>query len=1152
MFSQLVTLLLTTTIILSGFTNLVHAESVEYDPFSPTWDRTDRPVQEGLVARTWMWGPNGNPMAESEPYDEASGGERQVLYFDKARMEITNPDADPNAIWYVTNGLLVVELITGSMQVGDHNFRQRRPAHVNVAGDADDPNGPTYATFGSLLDAQPRAVGTAVTERVDRSGQVAIDSTLAIQGVTAVHLDEVTHHAIAGPFWEFMNSNGLVYEDGAYVTRPLFESPYFATGRPITEAYWATVQVAGTPRHVLMQCFERRCLTYTPGNPEGFVVEAGNVGMHYYAWRYQSDGPVSEAEFTYEIDDVIVDPTDELPGLSGGPARQIGAMVDADGNLDEFALDEVVLEFHSQDELDDFLARYDATVIRDGAAMPIEGITPAEHTPDSSGLYLIRVDLDRSSLTDLPSNMAVAGFDGHFTFSSEKAARLVALLARERDLPIRPNTVMRPQATTDHPVTGGGNLDASEWPWMTEDDFWLTPEEDGLSVGVVNAWDYLEYMCALPCHEPGETVDWNPVYAAIIDGGFALDETTGVPLNDNTDYFYFGDKPLQVDMVDRDGTAGGRNRTSCGLGCSSPWHGQGSFGVLAARPSNNFGSAGTGGPVTIPILVRVDWTWYGAVEGMFTVGDATRAAGVGFGADIISLSLGGGCYSICGIVDPPASVDFPGYMQRAVLTATTYGAVVVAGAGNGSDQLNGGDMAPCELDAVICVGSIAGSWNNTGSGEQPKWAKNSSNYGSSVDIWAPTNILSTTNPDTVAGDSNSTCDAPPSTPVAARPFTCDELVNSSGTSAATPFVAGIIALMIALDENAPGVSPFPPIPAAGAGRVQAIQDILQQAANSSPDPKVAPGYVDAYQAVARFRENQPPTVSVIQPASGASASWNANSSYFQIEVHDPDPGANLPIFIGRTRVELTSDRDGYLCGVYSGYAEQSLFLCDRPEMSPGKHTIEVSATDPFGATAVTSITLNVINSAPTAKITAPGTGATFYADQQIQFSGSAHDWDEIIPDDQFTWASDIDGDLGTGKQLTASLSQGDHTITLTVTDAEGATGLDTIALTIQAGAGKPSAIILYPIPDDHSATVLPDEPIIFEGQGIDPEDGELSGGSLSWSSDLDGFLGTGTTIETSFSGPGCGYESVIVTLTVTDSDGNQSSHSIEIWVGRVC
>jgi hypothetical protein len=36
-----------------------------------------------------------------------------------------------------------------------------------------------------------------------------------------------------------------------------------------------------------LQCFERRCLTYTPDNPEGWQVEFGNIGRHYYQWRYE-------------------------------------------------------------------------------------------------------------------------------------------------------------------------------------------------------------------------------------------------------------------------------------------------------------------------------------------------------------------------------------------------------------------------------------------------------------------------------------------------------------------------------------------------------------------------------------------------------------------------------------------------------------------------------------------------------------------------------------------------------------------------------------------------------------------------------------------------------------------------------------------------
>ena len=129
------------------------AEPAANDPFLRTWQRTDKPIADGSVTRTWMWGPAAFSAGMSEDYAESPGGKRTVQYFDRSRMEISNPDGDQSSPWYVTNGLLVVELVTGQMQVGNNTFIDRSPAQVNVAGDADDPNGPTYATFGSLRDA---------------------------------------------------------------------------------------------------------------------------------------------------------------------------------------------------------------------------------------------------------------------------------------------------------------------------------------------------------------------------------------------------------------------------------------------------------------------------------------------------------------------------------------------------------------------------------------------------------------------------------------------------------------------------------------------------------------------------------------------------------------------------------------------------------------------------------------------------------------------------------------------------------------------------------------------------------------------------------------------------------------------------------------
>ena len=267
----------------------VSAEIPANDDFQQTWERTDKPVADLVVSRTWMWGPEANTTALTEEYLDSPGDTRQVQYYDKSRMEINNPDA-PKDLWYVTNGLLVDELIRGRIQIGDNEWDQATPADIPVAGDADDTNGPTYAALANVLEADPLAEDVEISWRINSAGDVSLENPLTGHGVTAAYYDDETDHTVASPFWDFMNSSGTVWEDGAYVTADLFQNPFYATGRPITEAYWATVKVAGDVQDVLLQCFERRCLTYTPQNADGWKVEAGNVGQHYYAWRYGGAG----------------------------------------------------------------------------------------------------------------------------------------------------------------------------------------------------------------------------------------------------------------------------------------------------------------------------------------------------------------------------------------------------------------------------------------------------------------------------------------------------------------------------------------------------------------------------------------------------------------------------------------------------------------------------------------------------------------------------------------------------------------------------------------------------------------------------------------------------------------------------------------------
>lgn len=260
------------------------------DPaFARTWARTDGPVIGGAVARTWVWGPEPRTGALVEPYRDAPGGARLVQYFDKSRMELTHPQGNVGDQYFVTNGLLATEMLTGNVQLGDTAFETHPPAAVNVAGDLEDTTGPTYASFSALRNAPALAAGTPITATVTRDGQVSSDPARAGQAVAQQYVPE-TKHTIADVFWAFMTSRGII--DGGAV-EPLFRSPFYATGFPVTEAYWSTMRVAGQPRTVLTQIFERRALTFTPGNPAGFTVEAGNVGLQYRAWRASLAAPPS-------------------------------------------------------------------------------------------------------------------------------------------------------------------------------------------------------------------------------------------------------------------------------------------------------------------------------------------------------------------------------------------------------------------------------------------------------------------------------------------------------------------------------------------------------------------------------------------------------------------------------------------------------------------------------------------------------------------------------------------------------------------------------------------------------------------------------------------------------------------------------------------
>jgi hypothetical protein len=267
-----------------GYFPLVAADATN-PLFYQLWRRADDPVFNGKAARSWTWG--DQPYGFSillEPYD---GQFRIVNYHDKARMEANNAAATSTS-----NGLLVREMISGLAQVGDNSYIPRVPAQIAIAGDQTETNinAPTYYSFYNIasLNNDRRAsnqTGQNVIATISKDGIINVNPGAAVYNIINVYYDNNLGHNIPQVFWDFMNQQGVINLGGSYLNGTV--SDWLSTyGLPLTEPYWTHVIVGGVDRDVLTQLFERRVLTFTPSNADPFKVEMGNVGRHYYKWRY--------------------------------------------------------------------------------------------------------------------------------------------------------------------------------------------------------------------------------------------------------------------------------------------------------------------------------------------------------------------------------------------------------------------------------------------------------------------------------------------------------------------------------------------------------------------------------------------------------------------------------------------------------------------------------------------------------------------------------------------------------------------------------------------------------------------------------------------------------------------------------------------------
>lgn len=176
------------------------------------------------------------------------------------------------------------------------------------------------------------------------------------------------------------------------------------------------------------------------------------------------------------------------------------------------------------------------------------------------------------------------------------------------------------------------------------------------------------------------------------------------------------------------------------------------------------------------------------------------------------------------------------------------------------------------------------------------------------------------------------------------------------------------------------------------------------------------------------------------------------------------------------------------------------------------------------------------NSPPSVTISQPSDGTHFLTGDPVTFTGTADDPEDGDISAQLQWTSNVDGPLNNGSNtgptiVTSTLSTGPHSITASVDDSGSPplTSSSTISVVIDQTPNSPPDVTILTPPNN--STFLSTDGINFSGAADDAEDGDLSA-SLSWSSDIDGSLGTGASILTTLSASANPH---VVTATAVDS-----------------
>jgi hypothetical protein len=270
------------------------------------------------------------------------------------------------------------------------------------------------------------------------------------------------------------------------------------------------------------------------------------------------------------------------------------------------------------------------------------------------------------------------------------------------------------------------------------------------------------------------------------------------------------------------------------------------------------------------------------------------------------------------------------------------------------------------------------------------------------------------------------------------------------------------------------------------------------------------------------------TLDVLAPSSGSSF-VQGEAFTFSAVASDAEDG-NLD-----ASIEWSSNLNGNL-GTGATVATSSL--------SAGSHVITARITDSDGNVVTKTLNLAILpntNTPPTVSITAPADNATFTQGSFIQFLATAADVEDGNLTAAISWTSSLNGALGTGGNITRSLSIGSHVITATVVDSQGNTTSTVRSISVQAPVNTaPTVSIASPA---NGASLSAGVSFTLSASANDAEQGNLSS-SIQWLLNGSTIIANGASASATISNPG----SYSIVARVTDAGGLTGSQTINVTV----